>query len=254
MQAEPGKYDKGMLVATKDIIKEEGALYLGAGLGPTVVGYGVEGAMKFGIYEALKPLTRKFIDNQAVAFVVASVAAGAVASVLLCPMESTRIRLVTEPTFASGLITGLPKLIKEAGLMSTFSGLAAMLAKQVPYTMTKQVSFDVFAGIFYGLASNFGLSAADAKWVISFAAAFCAAFLACISSQPGDMVLTQTYKSKDQRSAAAIIADIYKAGGISGFFVGTGARLVHVITIITSQLMIYDVVKQAVGLPATGAH
>jgi solute carrier family 25 phosphate transporter 3 len=41
---------------------------------------------------------------------------------------------------------------------------------------------------------------------------------------------------------------------VGGFFVGTGARLVHVVSIITSQLMVYDVVKQALGLPATGSH
>jgi solute carrier family 25 phosphate transporter 3 len=128
-----------MLKAAKDIVGEEGAGYLLAGLGPTVVGYGLEGAAKFGFYESLKPLSMKVIDNKAVAFLVASIVAGAVASVLLCPMESTRIRLVTEPGFASGLISGLPKLIREEGLGSTFDGLAAMLAKQVPYTLGKQV-------------------------------------------------------------------------------------------------------------------
>jgi Mitochondrial carrier protein len=72
---------------------------------------------------------------------MASVVAGAVAAVLLCPMESTRIRIVTDKEYANkGLFTGLPKLIKDEGLLSTFSGLWAMLAKQVravdafPYT------------------------------------------------------------------------------------------------------------------------
>jgi len=170
-------------------------------------------------------------------------------------MESTRIRLVTEPAFATGLLDGLPRLIKEGGLASTFSGLAAMLAKQVPYTLAKQVSFDVVATMLYLWAANAGFSLADVKWVISFAAAGTAAVLACVFSQPGDMVLTQTYKSKGVgKSTCDIVADIYKQGGVSGFFVGTRARLVHVVAIITSQLMIYDIVKQSVGLPATGSH
>jgi solute carrier family 25 phosphate transporter 3 len=139
IQTNPSKYKGGMLKAAKEIVAEEGPGYLLAGLGPTVVGYGLEGAAKFGFYESLKPISMKAIDNKAVAFLVASIVAGAVASILLCPMESTRIRLVTDPKFASGLITGLPKLIKEEGLVSTFDGLAAMLAKQVPYTLGKQV-------------------------------------------------------------------------------------------------------------------
>ena len=67
-----------------------------------------------------------------VAFLLASMVAGAVAAVLLCPMESTRIRIVTDKEYTGkGLLTGLPKLMREEGLLSTFSGLWAMLAKQV---------------------------------------------------------------------------------------------------------------------------
>ena len=48
IQSEPEKYKHGMRQAALDIIKTEGPGALLAGLGPTVVGYGVEGAMKFG--------------------------------------------------------------------------------------------------------------------------------------------------------------------------------------------------------------
>ena len=46
IQSEPEKYKHGMRQAALDIIKTEGPGALLAGLGPTVVGYGVEGAMK----------------------------------------------------------------------------------------------------------------------------------------------------------------------------------------------------------------
>jgi len=78
--------------------------------------------------------------SKGVAFLMASIVAGAVAAVLLCPMESTRIRIVTDKEYAGkGLMTGLPKLIKEEGFLSTFSGIWAMIAKQVRwivYTLT----------------------------------------------------------------------------------------------------------------------
>ena len=104
-----------------------------------------------------------------------------------------------------------------------------------------------------------------------------ASVAACLLSQPGDMILTETYstgksssddsegtsKPKKKASPAAVPVDksflpvihtIYKNGGLFEFFRGTNARIVHVGLIITSQLVIYDVVKQLLGLPATGSH
>lgn len=252
MQADPKTYNGGIVVSGIKVIQNEGAGALLGGLGPTVVGYGVEGACKFGCYEVMKPIVKSFIDDQTTAYILASVAAGAVASLLLCPMESTRIRIVTDKEYANkGLIGGLPKLINEEGFLSLFGGFAAMLAKQVPYTMAKQVSFDVFAGILYGMLKN---SETDMKFIVSVTAAAAASVLACIFSQPGDMILTETYKGKQPGGFGEVLSKISKRGGLGAFFVGTDARLVHVGTIITSQLVIYDIVKQLLGLPATGSH
>lgn len=46
IQADPAKYNKGMRQAALDIMKTDGPAALLGGLGPTVVGYGIEGAMK----------------------------------------------------------------------------------------------------------------------------------------------------------------------------------------------------------------
>merc|ERR1712071_49405 len=142
--------------------------------------------------------------------------------------------------------------------MSTFAGIYAMLAKQVPYTMAKQVSFDVFAGLLYSIiaakATDGAKAVDDMKWVVSVTAAFIASIFACIFSQPGDMILTETYKGKNDQGIFGIVGGIYKTKGLPGFFTGTRARIMHVGTIITSQLVIYDLVKQALGLPATGSH
>jgi len=181
--------------------------------------------------------------------------AGAVASIILCPLESTRIRIVTDPSYArTGLLVALPRLIREDGLVSTFSGVWAMLAKQVPYTMAKQVSFDILAQKFYAVIANVGASAEDFKWIVSVDAAVFASIIACLLSQPGDVILTETYKRKSTKNVFMTVNDIYNnQGGIAGFFTGTSARILHVGLIITSQLVIYDVIKQLLGLPATGS-
>lgn len=269
--------------AALDILKEDGPKALLGGLGPTVVGYGIEGAMKFGVYEVMKPVFAALLatgsdngsTNTGMAFLLASVVAGAIASLILCPMESTRIKIVTDKSYASmGLLKGLSKLIADEGLFSSFEGLWAMLAKQVPYTFGKQVSFDVFAASLY---SFFGalqdqyqetvplLTNSNIKWAVSVCAAFLASIVACLFSQPGDMILTETYRPQPCKPGAGassqrptfgqVIKTINdQPGGPINFFTGTGARIVHVASIITTQLVIYDIVKQALGLPATGSH
>jgi solute carrier family 25 phosphate transporter 3 len=68
------------------------------------------------------------------------------------------------------------------------------------------------------------------------------------------MILTETYKSTTPGSFGSVIKKIWGRGGVSQFFIGTQARLVHVGGIITQQLVVYDIVKQLLGLPATGSH
>ena len=255
IQTYPDRYTQGVLRAARDIVRTEGVGFLLTGLGPTVLGYGFEGALKFGFYEAFKVLFARLTPEKVLNFLMASVVAGAVASVVLCPMEDTRIKMVGDPAYAKdNLLSAFSRLAREHGVLSTFRGLPAMLCKQVPYTMAKQVSFDLFAAVLYGLTRGLKLRASELQWLISVGAAFLASILSCLFSQPGDMILTATANDKDHRSFSRIVADIYREHGLGGFFLGLQARLAHVASIITSQLVIYDIVKLALGLPATGSH
>ena len=257
MQTNPEKYNKGVMSATKDIIASDGVMFLLAGLGPTGVGYGLEGALKFGCYESFKVIFKDLTKSKFVNFLAASVIAGAVASIVLCPMEDTRIRMVGDASYANeNLVSALVRIVKEDGVFKTFNGLNAMLSKQVPYTMTKQVSFDIISKIFYSLAATYlpDVSKDRIKLPISVSSAFLTSIIACLGSQPGDMILTEYYKNHANKKFSEIISDIYNKHGIGGFFIGVVARLMHVSSIITSQLVIYDVVKIALGLHASGAH
>jgi solute carrier family 25 phosphate transporter 3 len=235
------------------------------GLGPTVFGYGIEGAMKFGVYEIMKPIFLELLggtsNNKVVAFMLASFIAGAVAAVLLVPMESLRIKQVTDPSYKKeNIVSGLPRIIRQDGFFIMMSGVWAMLAKQVPYTFGKQVSFDLIAKFLYEISNKIdALSTNQIKWIVSIFSAFFASIVACLFSQPGDMILTETYNTNGGKPGdfSQVINKIYNSpngGGISEFFRGTKARIVHVGMIITSQLVVYDLVKQLLGLPATGSH
>lgn len=259
MQSDTSLQSVSPAEAALKIVEKDGLNALSAGLGPTVIGYGIEGALKFGVYESLKPIFLSLIPggNSGEAYLTAAVCAGALASIVLCPMEETRIRLVTDPSFGKGLIDGLPRLLREEGALSPFTrGLPPMLAKQVPYTMGKQVSFDLFAGMLYTFLV--GLSFIPQKEIaleVEIGAAFLASIVACLSSHPGDVLLTATYKDSngDQSDFISTIKKVYHDGGPSAFFRGLNARFLHVGCIITFQLVIYDQIKQALGLPASGS-
>ncbi|KAL7543842.1 hypothetical protein ACHAWF_007464 [Thalassiosira exigua] len=164
---------------------------------------------------------------------------------------------------------------------STYFRSNTTRTSQVPYTYGKQVSFDVVAKYLYRilnaprptattLAESLSKSVGPEtiKWMVSVLSAMVASVMACLFSQPGDVILTETYKGGDEgggekasRSLGEVSTAIYARRGdrgavraLSGFFTGLQARFVHVGLIITSQLVIYDLVKQLLGLPATGSH
>lgn len=269
-QVDPTLQEIGFMEATQKIVKEEGAGALVAGLGPTVFGYMMEGAMKFGVYEVLKPTTKRllcsladatslaFLRSQMIAFIVCGCVAGTAASISLAPMEALRIRLVAEPDFApKGWIQGLRRMFKREGVFSLWRGLTPQIFKQVPYTVTKNVSFDYFTRFAYRIAIASGITMNNATgFMIPFFSAILASILSCVSSQPGDMILSLVSAHQGEfRSAKDIAGDVMRSErGFGGFFVGLKCRLYHVGIIVTLQLVLYDFLKRLCGGVATGAH
>ena len=69
----------------------------------------------------------------------------------------------------------------------------------------------------------------------------------CLASQPGDVLLTASYKNSKHPSFMALVRKTYASGGLPAFFVGTKARLLHVGAIITIQLAMYDFLVRLVS-------
>jgi len=239
----------GVWKTCRVLVKSEGWSVLLRGLGPTTVGYVAEGALKFGTYEVLKPLALNVVGSRAVAFSIAGAAAGAAAGLVLCPMEALRIRLVSEPSFGGGGWLEAGRLMMEReGPRGFMKGCSAMLAKQVPYTVVKQVTFDLVARAAYGQAGGKD----GAKFAVVLFSAAAASVMSCLASQPGDMLLSVVNAHKGKSRARDFARKIRAEDGLGGFFTGLRARLVHVGAIVTLQLVIYDAVKRLCGLAATG--
>ncbi|CCK68460.1 Mir1p KNAG_0B00110 [Huiozyma naganishii CBS 8797] len=259
IQLEPAVYNKGMVGSFKKIIGEEGAGALLTGFGPTLLGYSVQGAFKFGGYEVFKKL---FIDtigyDNAVhyknsVYMGSAAVAEFFADIALCPLEATRIRLVSQPTFANGLVGGFSRILKEEGVGSFYSGFTPILFKQIPYNIAKFLVFERASELYYSIVgAKDSLSGAMVTGV-NLLSGLTAGFAAAIVSQPADTLLSKVNKTKKApgQSTIGLLAQLAKQLGVVGSFTGLPTRLVMVGTLTSLQFGIYGSLKKTLGCGPT---
>lgn len=256
IQLFPEQYNQGMVSAFKTVIKNEGSGALLTGFGPTAAGYFLQGAFKFGGYEFWK---KTFIDtlgfetaqnNRTAIYLASSAIAEFFADVALCPLEATRIRLVSQPTFASGLFSAFGKILKEEGVARGFySGFGPILFKQIPYTMAKFVVYELAAEKIYQMIgkpkeqlSNLAVTG------VNLGSGIIAGTCAAIVSQPADTLLSKINKQKGvSGSVMTRLMTMAKELGPGGLFLGLGPRIVMVATLTAGQFAIYGDIKRMLG-------
>ena len=136
IQLDPVTYNRGLIGGFRQVIANEGAGAIWTGFGPTAAGYFLQGAFKFGGYELFKQQCINYLgyetasNNRTAVYLASSAAAEFFADIALCPLEATRIRLVSDPKFASGLISGFGKIASQEGVGAFYSGFGPILFKQ----------------------------------------------------------------------------------------------------------------------------
>ncbi|KAH9230501.1 hypothetical protein K456DRAFT_55569 [Colletotrichum gloeosporioides 23] len=258
IQLDPATYNRGLIGGFRQVIQTEGAGALLTGAGPTFAGYFLQGALKFGGYEFFK---QKSIDtvgyenaraNRIAVYCVSAAAAEFFADIALCPLEATRIRLVSQPGFASGLVSGFSKIASQEGLAAFYSGFGPILFKQVPYTMTKFVAFEKVSEFAYANFFDKSKTSDGMQTTINLGSGLIAGFAAAIVSQPADTMLSKINKTKGLpgESTTSRLVKIAKELGVRGSFSGLPARLFMVGALTAGQFAIYGDLKKALG--ATG--
>ncbi|RKF82225.1 Mitochondrial phosphate carrier protein [Golovinomyces cichoracearum] len=257
IQLDPVTYNKGLLGGFRQVVAKEGASALLTGAGPTFAGYFLQGAFKFGGYELFKQQFINYLgyetasSNRTAVYLASSATAEFFADIALCPLEATRIRLVSDPTYANGLIGGFGKMLKNEGIGAFYAGFGPILFKQVPYTMAKFVVYEKVAEAVY---KKIDKSTASDKLQtgINLGSGLIAGFAAAIVSQPADTMLSKINKTKGLpgEGTTSRLFKIAKELGIKGSYAGIGARLFMVGTLTAGQFAIYGDVKKALG--ATG--
>ncbi|KAI5817305.1 mitochondrial carrier domain-containing protein [Pyronema omphalodes] len=257
IQLDPAKYNKGMIGGFKQVISQEGAGALLTGFGPTAAGYFLQGAFKFGGYELFKQQAINLFgyetakENRTAVYLASSALAEFFADIALCPLEATRIRLVSQPEFASGLLGGFSKIMKNEGIGAFYSGFGPILFKQVPYTMAKFVVYEKAAEAIFGVWKKEDLSA-PMQTAANLSAGLIAGFAAALVSQPADTMLSKINKTPGApgEGTTSRLIKIGKELGLKGSYTGIGARLFMVGTLTAFQFAIYSDIKKALG--ATG--
>ncbi|GAP91554.1 putative phosphate transport protein MIR1 [Rosellinia necatrix] len=257
IQVDPVAYNHGVSGGLRQVVAREGAGALTTGLGPTVAGYFLQGAFKFGGYEFFKARAIDAFgydtarDNRYAIYLGASALAEMAGDVVLCPFEAVRIRLVSQPGFGRGLADGFAKIVRQEGIRGLYCGLGPIMLKQVPYTMATFVVYEhaleqAYKWVDKSTVSGVGITG------INLGAGLIAGIAATLVSQPADTILSKINKEKGEAGEGTIrrLWKIASETGLRGSYAGVGARLVMVGGMSAIQFAIYGDVKKALG--ATG--
>ncbi|KAG1764036.1 mitochondrial carrier domain-containing protein [Suillus occidentalis] len=132
MQVNPTKY-KGLTSGLATLIREEGQAGIWKGLGPTFVGYSLQGMFKYARYLARRlphPL-KVFAD------------------IALCPLEMTKVKIQTSPngTFPTSFGAALAEMSRTK--VETRYPFWLSCSSMIPYTMAKFCFYEKIVQLFY---------------------------------------------------------------------------------------------------------
>ncbi|EOO03783.1 putative mitochondrial phosphate carrier protein [Phaeoacremonium minimum UCRPA7] len=251
IQLEPLKYDRGIFGTARQIVSTEGSSALLTGFGPTVVGYCLQGAFKFGGYEFFKQRAVDYLGydtaaaNRNAVYLASSAAAEFLGDIALCPFEATRIRLVSEPTFARNFVGAFTKIAKQEGFTGFYSGLSPIVLKQVPYTAATFLVYEKAIQVAYSIFDRSTLSSAGMTG-INLGSGLVAGVAAAIVSHPADTVLSKINKEKGIPGESTLrrLVRIATGLGLRGSFTGLHARIVMVGGMTAVQFAIYGDIKR----------
>lgn len=255
---------KGMnlIRGAKHVIAKEGSSALLTGFGPTAIGYLFQGGLKFEMYEYFKRLSvlsvgshEEAVRKRTPIYLTSAACAEFVADIALCPLEATRIRLVSDKNFANGMVDGFLKLTRQGGLRVLYAGFTPLLAKQVPYAIGQ---FEVNEFCHELVNKSLGeekrkaiKQSKSAELSLTLGCGIVAGVGAAVLSHPGDTLLSKINKNPDPtRSASAQLIHLAKETGFRGIWSGLGARTWMTAGLVSSQFFMYKAIKDALGAPA----
>ncbi|XP_047502853.1 phosphate carrier protein, mitochondrial-like [Penaeus chinensis] len=251
IQVNPEKY-KGVFNGFKVSVREDGVRGLAKGWAPTAIGYSMQGICKFGFYELFKILYGNMIGEEnsylyrTSLYLAASASAEFFADIALSPMEACKVRIQTQPGFASTLRAAVPIIYGQEGLWGFYKGVVPLWCRQIPYTMMKFACFErtLEALYMYVVPKPRDQCTKNEQLVVTFAAGYIAGVFCAIVSHPADTIVSKLNQDKGS-TAMGVAKDL----GMAGLWKGLFPRIIMIGTLTALQWFIYDAVKVTLNLP-----
>ncbi|GAA5991330.1 hypothetical protein JCM5350_006986 [Sporobolomyces pararoseus] len=246
----------------KKIMATEGGVRgLYTGFGPTLIGYSMQGAAKYGFYEYFKKTyadmagPENAVKYKSLIFLAGSASAEFLADIALVPMETVKVRMQTTfPPFATSAASGLKKVIATDGAGALFKSLPSLWSRQIPYTMMKFWSFEATVAAIYDFIGKPKATYNKLEQLgVSATAGYIAGVFCAVVSHPADTMVSKLNAPLKPGEAKPSVGSIYSEIGFGGLWAGLGTRIFMIGTLTALQWLIYDSFKVAVGLPTTGA-
>ncbi|KAI0114159.1 mitochondrial phosphate carrier protein [Nemania sp. FL0031] len=261
IQVDDSLHGKGMVRAARQIVGGEGAAALLTGFGPTAVGYLVQGGAKFAGYEFFKARYVELAGSPEAAtrhrtaiYLGASASAEFFADIALCPLEATRIRLVSQRGFANGLTSGFMRLAREEGFRGFYAGFIPLLFKQVPYAVGQFSVHEAAVEVMYrsmGAERKARLTHLESTGV-ELTSGIVAGVAAAVLSHPADTLLSAMNKGSgdpSQGNTARMFTLAREFGPKRLLLSGLGPRVLMTCGLVAGQFVIYAQCKALTGAP-----
>ncbi|KAG5189795.1 mitochondrial carrier domain-containing protein [Tribonema minus] len=187
-------------------------------------------------------------SNQVPIVLVASAGAQLVNSIVVCPWEAMRIRVMTRPgTFQVGsFVPAGIAIYEEEGMKGFYGGLSTLLFREMPFAIAKFLVFDLVRNALFEafpLAQEGFLSSLALSLVSGMAAGVAGA----IVSNPADVLLTRLNTACRDPARTTWQAELKvllaEEGGFKKLGDGLGLRAVFFGSAIALQFFLYDYFK-----------
>ncbi|KAG6331504.1 hypothetical protein ID866_7584 [Astraeus odoratus] len=260
MQVNPAKY-KALRSGLATVLREEGSAGIWKGFGPTFVGYSLQGACKYGLYEVFKDLYMNVAGEEATKkykpaiWLAGSASAEFFADIALCPLEMTKVKIQTSPngSFPVAFGTALAEMRnRKVETRYPFGSLVPLWSRQVPYTMAKFFFFEGIVQQFYThiFTDPKESYSTPTQLGITFTSGYLAGIICAVVSHPADTIVSLMGKAENRSKSVGQL--VQETGFVTLATKGLGARVIMIGTLTGFQWWIYDTFKTSVGLNTTG--
>lgn len=251
MQVNPAKYNS-IYSGFGTLWREQGTSALWRGWSSKFFGYGVQGGLKFGLYEYFKKLYSDLLvgHNKSLIFFVSSASAQVFADIALCPFEAVKVRVQVQPYYGKGLVDGFPKLYATEGVFGLYKGLLPLWGRNLPFSIVMFSTFEhsvdfIYNNIIHRRKSDCSRSQ---QLAVTCAAGYAAGAVGTLVSNPADNILSSLYNKK----ASTVLQAVKKIGFVNLFTRSLPIRIAIVGPVVTSQWLLYDSIKVLTGMPTSG--